>query len=112
MVLNGEPMQEPPPSLCRLILMWLGGLLALSLVVVLALYIHTRLDRELQDVPEAERRALYERTLETLRTSCMQARGPTFTDYCREQADFIRRFPECDSECRELAARFAPQPSR
>jgi hypothetical protein len=33
-------------------------------------------------------------------------------EYCRQQADFIKRFPECDRECRDLAARFAPQPSR
>ncbi len=112
MVLNGERKPRPLSSLCRLILIWLGGLLAIALVCVLAMHIHSRLDRELQDVPEVERRALYERTLETLRASCMQARGPTFTDYCREQADFVRRFPECDSECRELAARFAPHPSR
>jgi len=87
-------------------------MLALVLVGAIAVLMYTRLDRELQDIPEAERRALYERILETLRTSCMHARGLAFSDYCRGQADFIRRFPECDSECRALAARFAPQPSR
>lgn len=91
---------------------WLVVVMTLLCAVALAVFVHTRLDREISQLPESERRALYERTRETLRTSCAHARGPEVTEYCREQADFIQRFPECDSECRELAARFAPQPSR
>ncbi len=111
MVLNGGA-KESTSSMYGLCLLWLGGVLGIALVCVLALHHHTRLDRELLDVPELERRALYERTRETLRVSCTQPRGPTFTGYCREQADFLRRFPECDNECREFAAGFTPQPSR
>lgn len=46
------------------------------------------------------------------RLSCMHARGPEVTDDCRQQADFIKRFRDCDSECRDLAVRFAQTPSR
>lgn len=77
----------------------------------LAVFLQTRLDRELSELPVPERRAIYERTLETLRTTCTQARGLEVAEYCRRQADFIKRFPECESDCRDLAARFAPQPS-
>ncbi len=90
----------------RRILWWIGGLSALALATVLVLHAQTRLDRELRDLPDPERHALYERTLETLRSSCMRSTGPTFTEYCRAQADFIERFPGCDSECHELARRF------
>lgn len=97
-------------------LAWLGGALALVAAIAgvtfMFMFMQTRLDRELSELPPSERRALYERTLETLRTTCSQARGPELADYCRQQADFVKRFPECDSECRELAARFAPRPSR
>lgn len=99
-------------STARRILAWLAAALGLLSAVALAVFIHTRLDREISDIPEPERRALYERTRETLRSSCMQTRGPEMAEYCRQQADFIKRFPECDRECRDLAARFAPQPSR
>lgn len=58
------------------------------------------------------RRALYERTLETLRTSCMHAPGREVSDDCPQQADFIKRFPECDCEWGSLAARFVHGPSR
>jgi hypothetical protein len=70
------------------------------------------MNRELSDLPVTERQALYERTLETLRTTCVRAHGYELTEYCRKQADFITHFPECDSECRDLAARFTPPPSR
>lgn len=103
---------KPLSPQTRRSLVWLGGLAVLAFLGALATFLHTRLDRELALMPTLERRTLYERTLETLRTACARAPGPTLTDYCREQADFIRRFPECDSECHELAARFTPQPTR
>lgn len=102
----------PHSSSARRVLTWLAAAVALLLALAVAVCMQTRLDREISDLPEPERRALYERTRETLRSPCSQARGPEVAEYCRQQADFIKRFPECDSECRELAARFAPQPSR
>ena len=97
----------------RRLLAWLAAALSLLVAAVaLAVFMRTRLSRELSELPEPERRALYERTLETLRSSCAQAPGPELAEYCRQQAEFIKRFPECDNECRALAARFASQPSR
>jgi hypothetical protein len=53
-----------------------------------------------------ERHALYERTLQTLQSpSCDPARNG-LKDYCRQQAEFIIKFPECDAACGELAKRF------
>lgn len=103
---------EPLSSRARRTLLWLGVALALLAAVAVATFTHARLDRELSGLPGPERRALYERTLETLRTSCMRSRGPELSEYCQQQAHFIKRFPECDSECHELAARFAPKPTR
>lgn len=90
----------------------LALLVGVATAGLIAQYLHGRTNRELRDLPEADRRALYQRTLETLRTTCEHASGSQLTDYCRSQADFIERFPECDSECRELARRFHPQPTR
>lgn len=112
MVLKEKTIPESSESRSRLLTMWLGGLLTLALICVLAMYINDRFDREIKDVPELERNALYERAFDTLKTSCTRTRGPKLTDYCRSQAEFIRHFPQCGDECRELSARFAPQPSR
>lgn len=83
---------------------WLAAAIGLAAAISVAVFMQTRLDHELSELPHAERRALFERPLETLRTACIQARGPEVSDYC-EQANFITHFPECDGTCRELAVR-------
>ena len=92
---------------------WFVGALALAAVIGTFASIESNLDREIRDLPTAQRTALYLRTLDTLRTTCEQvARGATMTEYCREQAKFIERFPECDAACHKVAMRFGPTPSR
>jgi hypothetical protein len=60
-----------------------------------------------------ERRALYERTLRTLESSCDPRTQPDgLDDFCREQADFIVQFPECDAACLSLAKQHRRKPSR
>lgn len=90
---------------------WLGGFAALTVIVCALVYFDSRVGRELRRLPDADRRALYQRTIETLRTSCLKAEGPMLSDYCCEQADFIERFPECGADCRTLAKRFTPRPT-
>ncbi|HEY6559917.1 MAG TPA: hypothetical protein VI072_21685 [Polyangiaceae bacterium] len=97
-------------------LSWIFGVLA-ALAGLLALFgvayfYQARADRELRELPEHESRALYERTLETLRTSCAHMTGPNLSEYCRQQADIIQRFPYCDRACREIAEKFAAHPAR
>lgn len=58
-----------PSSRPRGTLAWLGGALVVLAVLAEAFLTYTRLDRELWELPEPERRALYERTRETLRSS-------------------------------------------
>lgn len=64
--------------------------------------------RELRAMPPAARQALFERTLETLRTTCLASAGAALDDICIDAARLARSFPECDRECRALAGRFAP----
>ncbi|MFZ5439712.1 MAG: hypothetical protein ACOZQL_06870 [Myxococcota bacterium] len=93
---------------------WVRGLLSLALFVA-ALgvigWFRGRLDRALADLPVEERRALYQRTLENLRT-CSRNGGEALSPYCEDQAAFIRHFPECDQPCRALARDLAPRATR
>jgi hypothetical protein len=58
--------------------------------------------RALRDLPEAEREAVYRRTLENYGAVC--ASGDLALDeYCRGQAQILLAFPECDEACRALA---------
>ncbi len=111
MVLNRFPIATRSSRIRRVVAYAAVALFVLS-VLALALYRHTRLDQEIRVLPASERRVLYERTRETLRSSCEHVRGPELAEYCRRQADLLQRFPECDRDCRDLAARFTPLPSR
>ncbi len=65
------------------------------------------------NLPQMERRALYERTLRTLETTCRsKASASGLEDFCRGQAEFIVRFPECDAVCSALAEPRRSLPSR
>lgn len=66
-------------------------------------------DREIRELPTGERRALFDRTLETLNTTCRRARKANLQDYCRDQAALIVRFPECLESCRQAAGPFLPR---
>ena len=58
----------------------------------------------ISELPAAERRALYERTLHTLKTSCAAKTKPSGLDeFCHEQAEFIVQFRECDRACWTVA---------
>lgn len=103
---------KPLSSRSRRVVVLLAGALIILSALFLVAFMQTRIERELSDLPVAERRALYERTRDTLQTTCMLASGQELTGYCRQQADFITRFPECDGECHALAARFKPRPTR
>lgn len=57
------------------------------------------------ELPAVERKALYARTLNTLKSSCSARNKPRgLDDFCREQAAFIVQFPECDAACRRVAS--------
>jgi hypothetical protein len=94
------------------------GIAALVLMVLVSaalVWLRSR-DAEhdaIRRLSDAERRALYERTLRTLRSSCdPKTRPQGLADFCRAQADFILKFPECDSVCTTLAAEFRQLPTR
>lgn len=62
-------------------------------------------------LPDVERRAFYERTLQTLRTTCSTGTSG-LAEHCAEQADRIVQFPECDEPCRKLAQSYSKRPTR
>jgi hypothetical protein len=91
---------------------WLAGTLVVGVLAALFVYRQTESEREVRSMPAAERRALYQRTLETLKSACANNVGPTMKDYCREQAEFIGLFAECDQACRALVLQLTSAPTR
>jgi hypothetical protein len=91
---------------------WLAGTLVVGALAALFVYRQTESEREVRNMPAAERRALYQRTLGTLKGTCLSDMGPTMKDYCREQAEFIELFSECDASCRTLVMQLTAVPTR
>jgi len=76
--------------------------LAVLIAVGLWLWFAGAEQRAIRSLPRDERAALYQRTLENVRTICASsdlALGP----YCAEQSRILLLFAECDADCRELA---------
>lgn len=93
---------------------WIAGFFAILFLSGLAIFWHQQTTPELRQLPLSERRTLYLRTLDTLRTSCASGApaAAVLDDHCRHQAAFISQFPECDAACQALAEPFLPKPSR
>jgi hypothetical protein len=71
--------------------------------------------KALRELPAADRQPLFERTRQNLQSVCRGARVQRpagLAGYCREQAEFILQFPECDAECSNLARGLLNQPAR
>lgn len=69
-------------------------------------------ERAIRDLPVADRRALYERTLTNYRTLCAPTMRAEMKERCQQDAEFLALFPECDASCRELISALWPQPKR
>ncbi len=91
---------------------WLAGGLVVVALAAFAILQQTGREREVRNLPASERAALYQRTLETLKTICANASGSTLKEYCRNQAEFIGLFPECDESCRARVLQLTSTPAR
>jgi hypothetical protein len=86
---------------------------AVLLIASVWLYASDPETTALERMPIDERQALYERTVRTLESTCSVMNRPEgLADFCRTQAEFVSKFPECDAACASLARKFLPQPTR
>jgi hypothetical protein len=92
---------------------WALGLIALGLLLAVYSWRSGAERRALLRLPEAERRETLARELETLTALCAGGRNAAeLAELCRERAEFIRDFPECDEACRQTIGRYLPTPTR
>jgi hypothetical protein len=95
-----DPDERWPP---RLQLLALAAVAIAAWLVTIGWREH-RLNTDIEKVPAAERQILYSRTMDELRTTCRVTSA--LSDHCRDQAELVLRLPECDVQCRALAALF------
>lgn len=83
------------------------------IMAVVLIWSQTAEQRAIRHLPASERKALYERTLSTLRSPCSSSqRSNGLADFCRDQARFVLEFPECDTPCNVLAKQYLNAPSK
>ncbi|MBK7156953.1 MAG: hypothetical protein IPH72_35195 [Sandaracinaceae bacterium] len=87
------------------------AVVAVALLIGLSAWRAMRPSRAIEGLPAAERRALYDRTIESLATVC-RSHQVGLADFCRDQAELVVRFPECDATCRAVADPHLPRGSR
>jgi hypothetical protein len=86
--------------------------LAVAALVAAWWWSYTSEGRALRALPAAERRALYQRNIDTLREVCEPAPPRSLRTLCRDHAHRVLEFPECDADCREVARRMLVTPMR
>jgi hypothetical protein len=68
--------------------------------------------RSIARMPAEQRRVIYDHAIEGLRALCREPVDPTMRRRCREQAEFLAAFPECDAACEELIDPLLRRPVR
>jgi hypothetical protein len=73
-----------------------------------------KFEGNVRDLPAPARGALYQRSLEDVRSACTlpAARDGALRDHCVGQAQFLLTFSECDARCRQAAASILPRARR
>ncbi len=94
------------PGALRRPLPWVP-LLLVTLALAVAgvgwlVWVTTAPDRSLRGLPAAERRVVYERTMDDLRTLCGPDRSEALRPHCRDLAAVVAPLEECGPDCDAL----------
>jgi hypothetical protein len=109
---RGKPLVDGGSRRLRRALAWIALALGVAGVASYLVWQQGAEDRAIRSLPAEERRAQFLRTAEELRTVCADPPA-ALRPHCRQQAEFLSRFPECDTACLQLVERFfPPQPAR
>jgi hypothetical protein len=91
---------------------WILAATAALVIFAIALLRSTSEERALTRLPPVERAAVYQRTLDNLRSTCAGERARELRDFCRGQAQLALLFPECDAACQATAREELRAPTR
>ena len=89
-------------------------LVALFIAIVAGFLLRRRAPEEktIDSMSESERRAIYDKEIAAFRALCIEGPGSEIPGRCRDRAEFLRQFPECDESCRSQTDRFTSYPTR
>ena len=95
---------------------WGGALLAGWMLLIVATAAHDWVQNigSIRGLPPAQRARIYERSLGEAEAACTtpEAQAGALHHHCRDQAEFLVLFPECDGRCQKLAEAILPHARR
>jgi hypothetical protein len=97
--MSGKTCNESARRRTRVAAVLLGLFIAL-----LWLWSYGAQQRAIDHMPQEQRHALFERTLENLRSVCTGS-ADGMRDWCQSQANLALELRECDRDCQDLARR-------
>lgn len=104
---------EPGPRRSQIYLAIFAGAALAAMLLALCVASGSSERDAIRRLPEPERQALYQRTLKTLESTCDLRKRPNgLEDFCQEQAEVIRLFPECTEACIAISKDHLPKPTR
>lgn len=89
----------------------LWGSLVVIVVLILWLRALTAEQRAINSMDPQARAKLFQETWQGVQTLCRQQMDPSLVPRCRQEAQFLLKFPECDESCHLFLEPFA-YPSR
>jgi cytochrome b pre-mRNA-processing protein 3 len=101
----------PPPSGSRWRRWAVLGAIALGSLGVW-LWVHSSEGGAIRAMSPAQQAALYAETWKDQRVKCLAAEGRIDTEArCRQRAEYLLLFPQCDEACRAELAPLLPRPT-
>jgi len=108
---SGPQVDEPDPIEAAPMKRWaaFGGILLLAGTGIWFLVAN---HSPMRDLPETQRKTLFERTQANLRDICAPTVDASIHAFCRQQAELLLQFQECEADCQRLASEHLFRPTR
>ena len=96
------PEEDFPNARVPLWMKWGALVAALAAAILILIRSEYAERRAIEEMPAAERQALYARTVQNLNAICSPPED-AMRDFCHHQANLVLEFSECDRSCQALA---------
>ncbi|HZR84431.1 MAG TPA: hypothetical protein VFD92_25255 [Candidatus Binatia bacterium] len=111
-VLRVPPSEDPRRDRRERVLIWLVTLVSLIALVGWIAWSVSEERRAIAHMPPEQRRVIYDHTMDTIRSMCADRSDAAIRQRCREQAQFLLAFPECDADCEQALEPLFQHPTR
>ena len=113
-VVSAGPQVDEPDPVDTPSTKWLAAFGAVVLLLLVGTYLwsYFATASPVRGLPETQRKLLFERTQATMRDICQPKVTEPLRAFCRQQAELLLQFRECEADCQRLATTHLSHPTR